>query len=80
MWAFTEFILSELQKRLSSPTKEIENMKNIVCRCVPMSESQFYERSFGATVTFVKDENGKISELVYGMMGREYRTERNRNP
>jgi CubicO group peptidase (beta-lactamase class C family) len=40
---------------------------------VPMNESRFYDRNFGATVTFVKDENGKVSHLVYGMLGRDYR-------
>ena len=44
---------------------------------VPMTDSRFYDRNFGATVTFVKQPNGQISQLVYGMLGREYRALRN---
>src|SRR5262249_40146291 len=44
---------------------------------VPMTESRFYDRNFGATVRFVKDSNGQVSQLVYGMLGREYRAVRN---
>jgi len=44
---------------------------------VPMTDSRFYDRNFGATVRFVMDSNGQVSQLVYGMLGREYRAIRN---
>jgi len=39
----------------------------------PMTESKFYERIFGAAVTFVKDDKGKVSHLILSISGSEYR-------
>jgi CubicO group peptidase (beta-lactamase class C family) len=47
---------------------------------IPMSDSKFYDRNFGATVTFVKAEDGKVSHLIFNMLGRDYRADRNQVP
>jgi len=39
----------------------------------PMTESKFYERIFGASVTFVKDDKGKVSHLILSISGSDYR-------
>ncbi len=39
----------------------------------PMTESKFYERVFGASVTFVKDDKGKVSHLIFSISGSDYR-------
>jgi len=39
----------------------------------PMTESKFYERIFGASVTFVKDDKGKVSHLIFNISGSESR-------
>jgi hypothetical protein len=39
----------------------------------PMTESKFYERVFGASVTFVKDDKGKVSHLIFRISGSDYR-------
>jgi CubicO group peptidase (beta-lactamase class C family) len=40
---------------------------------VPMTESQFYDRTFGGRVTFVKQERGEISHLVYRSSATDYK-------
>lgn len=40
---------------------------------MPMTESQFYDRTFGGRVTFVKNERGEISHLVYRSSATDYR-------
>jgi hypothetical protein len=39
----------------------------------PMTESKFYERIFGASVTFVKDDKGKVSHLIFSFSGSDFR-------
>ncbi|MGH9768429.1 MAG: hypothetical protein ACREAB_13440, partial [Blastocatellia bacterium] len=39
----------------------------------PMTESKFYERIFGASVTFMKDDKGKVSHLIFNISGGESR-------
>ena len=39
---------------------------------VPLSVSKFLTRPFWATVTFVKDEKGSVTELIYGYGGKDY--------
>jgi len=39
----------------------------------PMTESKFYDRIFGASVTFVKDDKGKISHMIFNASGSESR-------
>jgi CubicO group peptidase (beta-lactamase class C family) len=39
----------------------------------PITEAKFYDRMFGANVTFVKDDKGKISHLIYRFSGMDYR-------
>ena len=39
---------------------------------VPMTETQFYDRTFGGVVTFVKNDKGEISRLVYRSGGTDY--------
>jgi CubicO group peptidase (beta-lactamase class C family) len=40
---------------------------------VPMTESRFYDRNFGGSVTFVKNDKGEISQLIYRSSGTDYR-------
>lgn len=40
---------------------------------VPMTESQFYDRTFGGRVTFVKNERGEILHLTYRSSGTDYK-------
>jgi len=40
---------------------------------VPMTESTFYDRSYGGRVTFVKDAAGRVSHLIYRSSGQDYR-------
>lgn len=40
---------------------------------VPMTESQFYDRTFGGRVTFVKNERGEISHLIYRSSATDYK-------
>ncbi len=40
---------------------------------VPMTGTQFYDRTFGGRVTFVKDERGRISHLLYRSMATDYK-------
>jgi CubicO group peptidase (beta-lactamase class C family) len=43
---------------------------------VPMTEAQFYDRSFGGGVSFVKDAAGQVSHLIYRSSGEDYRATR----
>jgi len=45
----------------------------------PITESKFYERIFGASVTFVKDDKGKVSHMTFGFSGSEFRANRTQN-
>jgi hypothetical protein len=45
----------------------------------PMTESKFYELIFGASVTFVKDDKGKVSHLIFGFSGSEFRATKAQN-
>ena len=40
---------------------------------VPMTESQFYDRTFGGRVTFIKNERGEISHLIYRSSATDYK-------
>ncbi len=40
---------------------------------VPINESKFYDRNFGGTVTFVKNDRGEISHLIYRSSGTDFR-------
>ncbi len=40
---------------------------------VPISETKFFDRNFGGSVTFVKNEKGEISHLLYRFSGTDYR-------
>jgi CubicO group peptidase (beta-lactamase class C family) len=39
----------------------------------PITESKFYDRIFGSSVSFVKGENGKVSHLILRIVGTDYR-------
>jgi CubicO group peptidase (beta-lactamase class C family) len=39
---------------------------------VPITESRFYDRSFGGRVTFVKNSQGEISHLIYRSVGTDF--------
>jgi hypothetical protein len=43
---------------------------------VPMTESRFFDRTFGGQVTFVKNETGRISHLIYRSSGTDYRADK----
>jgi CubicO group peptidase (beta-lactamase class C family) len=40
---------------------------------VPISETKFFDRNFGGTVSFVKNDKGEIAHLVYRSSGTDYR-------
>jgi CubicO group peptidase (beta-lactamase class C family) len=40
---------------------------------VPMTEGKFFDRNFGGTVRFVKNDKGEISNLIYRSSGTDYR-------
>jgi hypothetical protein len=42
----------------------------------PLSEGKFYDRTFGAAVTFVKDARGAITHFVYQGTGSSYELKR----
>ncbi len=46
---------------------------------VPLTEAKFYDRSSGGVVTFVKDDKGRISHLIYRSSGRDYRANRSQS-
>jgi hypothetical protein len=39
---------------------------------VPLSATKFLTRPFWATITFVKDERGNVTQLIYGYSGTDY--------
>jgi len=39
---------------------------------VPLSTTKFLTRPFWATITFVKDEKGSVTQLIYGYSGTDY--------
>jgi CubicO group peptidase (beta-lactamase class C family) len=43
---------------------------------VPVSESRFYDRTFGGLVTIGKNDRGEISHLSYRSVGTDYRAEK----
>jgi hypothetical protein len=45
----------------------------------PMTESKFYELIFGASVTFFKEDKGKVSHLIFGISGSEFRATKAQN-
>lgn len=45
----------------------------------PLSETKFYDRTFGASVTFVRDDKSTVTHLVYQGTGTSYQLKREKN-
>ncbi|HLF84095.1 MAG TPA: hypothetical protein VI837_07980, partial [Blastocatellia bacterium] len=45
----------------------------------PLSSQKFYDRTFGASVTFVKDAKGDVTHFVYQGVGSSYELKRIKN-
>ncbi len=39
----------------------------------PVTDAKFYDRIFGASVTFVKGNDGKVSHMIFRIVGTDYR-------
>ena len=42
----------------------------------PLSSEKFYDRTFGASVNFVKDEKGDVTHFVFQGVGSSYELKR----
>jgi CubicO group peptidase (beta-lactamase class C family) len=45
----------------------------------PLSEMKFYDRTFGAALTFARNEQGEVTHFVYQGQGTSYQLKRERN-
>jgi CubicO group peptidase (beta-lactamase class C family) len=45
----------------------------------PLSETKFYDRTFGASITFARNERGEVTHFIYQGTGTSYQLKREKN-
>ena len=77
--------VSLLRKKIRQQTATIEKNNNLLVMkwstvanvsLVPQSETQFFDRTFWANVTFMKDSKGEITHLIWRYGGSDYRADK----